>query len=403
MHNVWMFRDSSASPILQHPFPTAMEWYHMQELSRVEWAEVSRSKRQDQWLLYSLNLELIERKLLRPGQRVLVAVSGGQDSTCMVNMLHKLRCPWHWRLAVVYCDHNWYSRSRLQGGHVAQLASNIKASYYQAASAQALCSESIARDWRYGVIQRIAARHKHTAVASGHSASDRIETLVYNLVRGSGPTGLHSLSWKRHLKLALTASTRLSNRSSQRHSQAVCYRHSASRMRVEASATSVQLVRPLLSMSRTELRCLMRQWQLAVWPDPSNQNIQMRRNRIRHQLLPYLRHCFNPKVDHVLANWAETAHAESRYLEALARCIRAVAEVCVLGKQKCGAIDAEVLRALPVALQRCIFRQWLQSEHAGSQHVKFASIEQLRAVSSLRRALVPVNVESSRDSVLSKQ
>ena len=300
-----------------------MESNRMTEHSQFNPVASAAYKRREQALLYKLNSQLIERRLLNPGQRVLVAVSGGQDSVCLLAMLRQLHCSWHWRLAIVYCDHNWHSGSRLQAAHVSQLATSMSVSYYQTASAQPIHSESVARGWRYQSLQRIATRHRYTAIVTGHSASDRVETLIHHLFRGTGSNGLQSLSWKRRLSAVLTASRRSGKQMERLESREASYREAATRMQSGHRGARLQLIRPLLSMTRTELSYLIHQWQLCIWTDLTNRSLEMRRNRIRYQLLPYVRHYFNPQVDRALASWAEIVHAESVYLEALAACIRA--------------------------------------------------------------------------------
>lgn len=346
----------------------------------------AKHRRRDQHLLYRFNFELIDRKLITPGQHVLIAVSGGQDSVCVLNMLYRLSWNWNWKVSIVYCDHNWYPGSRMQGAHLSQLAASMRVDYYQAVSTQPLQNESMARDWRYELIQRVASRYQYVTVVTGHSASDRLETLIYNLLRGSGSNGLQSLSWKRKLKFKLRAFIRFDNRMDSIEPKAVRYRECRNGVQAESASTEFQLIRPLLSITRTELRYLMQRWGLPIWTDPTNQNLRVRRNRIRYQLLPYLRHYFNPRVDRILANWTEIVHAESMYLEALAHCIRSKSEDNGTqrdGLSSCATLDTRLLRVLPIAMQRRVLTQSLKL-HSTIRQLHFETIEHIRIVSSLR-------------------
>ena len=160
----------------------------------------------------------------------------------------------------------------------------------------------------------------------------------------------------------------------------------------------LQLIRPLLSMTRTELSYLIHQWQLCIWTDLTNRSLEMRRNRIRYQLLPYVRHYFNPQVDRALASWAEIVHAESVYLEALAACIRLRSQIIMAGNTQSPdwmALDAELLGALPIALQRRILKQLLSAHSCRKRQAHFEIVEHIRTVSSLRSGLCPDDAQGT--------
>lgn len=78
-----------------------------------------------------MQMTVADRQLLRPGQKVLVAVSGGQDSVCLIRLLSVLRSSWKWTLGIVHCDHQWSASSRLQASHVAQIATGLQIDYLQ--------------------------------------------------------------------------------------------------------------------------------------------------------------------------------------------------------------------------------------------------------------------------------
>jgi tRNA(Ile)-lysidine synthase len=256
---------------------------------------------------------------------VLVAVSGGQDSLCLVRLLLDLQPKWDWQLAIAHCDHRWRSDSGANAEYVASLAQEWSLPCHLETAKQIAHSEAEARQWRYGMLAEIAEQHKYSAVVTGHTASDRAETLLYNLLRGSGMDGLQALTWKRSL------------------------------------SQGVQLVRPLLEFARGETAQFCQERDLQVWEDSTNQDLGYARNRIRQELLPYLQAHFNPQVESTLAQTAELLQAEVEYLETVARELLQQAQLPQqTGRTGQPGLNQRVLQSAPLALQRRVVRLFLQ-------------------------------------------
>ncbi|BFI25733.1 tRNA(Ile)-lysidine synthase [Marchantia polymorpha subsp. ruderalis] len=322
-----------------------------------------------------LGRTISERQLLRPRQRVLVAVSGGQDSVCLLHLMLELRDAWDWSVGVVNCDHRWSAPSRRASALVAQLAQSRGLDYYQAVATSSVLGEGAARTWRYGVFRRLAARHGYEAIVTAHTASDRVETLLYNLCRGTGISGLQSLTWKRWIDPVPS----LSQRSAFRAEQLI---ESFEDPQAPGSAQPLlqpqplALVRPLLDVTRSELRDFHRQMKMPLWPDPSNHFLDIDRNRIRHELLPYLRKHFNGGIDKSLARWAEILHGEQLYLDNLCRSILGQAESEVDGPGPGRRLDVVLLKSLPIALQRRVLKQF--ADNFTGHSLGFDAVERLR-------------------------
>jgi tRNA(Ile)-lysidine synthase len=146
-----------------------------------------------------LHRTLLHRQILPSHQRLLVAVSGGQDSLCLIKLLLDLQPKWGWNLGIAHCDHRWRSDSEASANHVEQLAKNWGISYYLETASDIPKTEAAARQWRYQALTEIAIAHNYPYIVTGHTASDRAETLLYNLIRGSGADGLSALTWTRPL------------------------------------------------------------------------------------------------------------------------------------------------------------------------------------------------------------
>jgi tRNA(Ile)-lysidine synthase len=281
-----------------------------------------------------LHKTLIQRSLLPRQARVLIAVSGGQDSLCLGKLLLDLRSRWHWQLAIAHCDHQWSTDVGI-ATRVAQVASSWSLPFYLQTAEGLPETEAAARKWRYEALLAIAQVQGFQYIVTGHTKSDRAETLIYNLIRGAGASGLAALTWQR----TLTA--------------------------------EISLIRPILEVSRRETLAFCEQFDLPIWFDAVNQNPRYVRNRIRNELIPYLQQHFNPQVENSLAHTAEILKAEGEYLEHSAQ---QVLQTAAQGDR----LDRSCLKHLPLAIQRRAIRQFLSSVMA-----RQPNFDQIEAVVNL--------------------
>jgi tRNA(Ile)-lysidine synthase len=260
-----------------------------------------------------------------------MAVSGGQDSLCLGQLLIDLKPKWQWQLAVAHCDHGW---AEDQG--IAQRVRQVTSSWclpYHCWNTQGLAeTEAAARRWRYQALAQMASSRNYQYVVTAHTQSDVAETLLYNLMRGAGSDGLSSLRQSRPL------------------------------------SEQVQLIRPLLNFQRAETGEFCWQRQLPVWLDPYNHKLQYARNRVRQKLIPLLASDFNPSASKHLAQTAEILQAETTYLEEVATNYYQQALL------EPGLLDRTILQPLPLAIQRRIIRIFLRSQQIS---LSFQSIEQV--------------------------
>ncbi|NCJ07022.1 tRNA lysidine(34) synthetase TilS [Synechococcales cyanobacterium C] len=270
---------------------------------------------------------LRQRNLLPRSQPVLLAFSGGQDSLCLLRLLLDLQPKWGWQLGVAHCDHRWPPDSTANATYVSALVQAWNLPLYVRMAPAVLKTEAAGRDWRYGVLRDLAETEGYPTVVTAHTASDRAETLLYNLVRGSGMEGLQALTWQRSL-----------------------------------SAT-VSLVRPLLNVTRAQTGAFCTALSLSPWQDSMNQDLAYRRNRMRQQVLPLLRSQFNPQVDRALARTAELLQADVAYLDGVAQaCLKRALPAAHPDPPQHPALHRPTLRRVPLALQRRVVRQFLQTE-----------------------------------------
>jgi tRNA(Ile)-lysidine synthase len=337
-----------------------------------------------------LHRTLLHRQILPSHQRLLVAVSGGQDSLCLIKLLLDLQPKWGWNLGIAHCDHRWRSDSEASANHVEQLAKNWGISYYLETASDIPKTEAAARQWRYQALTEIAITHNYPYIVTGHTASDRAETLLYNLIRGSGADGLSALTWTRPLldfRLPIL-DFRLGNSGENPDSQISAdfrleNQDENSQSQIQNLKSKIYLVRPLLEITRAQTGQFCQEQKLPIWEDSTNQDLQYTRNRIRSELLPYLETHFNPKAQQALSQTAELLRADVEYLELAAsdllqRAMSPIADNLQVNVQLPVKLNRRILREAPLALQRRSMRQLLQQILPSAP--SFESVEKLTSL-----------------------
>lgn len=282
-----------------------------------------------------LHQRLRETSLLPAGQKILIALSGGQDSLCLGRLLLDLRSQWQWELAIAHCDHGWSTDQGI-ADHVQQIAQSWDIPFHLCQPQTPVAeTENAARQWRYDVLTALGQSLQCPILVTGHTQSDRAETFLYNLTRGSGMAGLGTLTWRRSLTPELT------------------------------------LVRPLLDITRGETLSFCEQFSLPIFSDQLNQNRKFARNRIRHDILPQLAQ-INPQAEKHFARTAELLHDENDYLEAIAH------QHLQQSLNESNYLNRTTLRELHPAIQKRVIRQFLQRLLP-----KMPTFEQISAVTRL--------------------
>lgn len=265
--------------------------------------------------------------LVLTGRKLLVAVSGGPDSVCLLYILLKLRQELDIELHLAHLNHQLRSaESDADAAYVAELArkfripATIESRNVKAYRAQHHISlEEAAREVRYSFLAGVAGAVGAERVAVGHTASDHIETVLMHLVRGSGTRGLRGL-------LPITM--------------------------WRPGGKELTIIRPLLELTRDETIAYCRRHRLKPRSDSSNFSPELFRNRIRLELLPLLR-SYNPQVAEALQRTARIAADDLDFIAKEA----AIRKDGVLQTEgKAIILDKKKFLALPTALQRHILR-----------------------------------------------
>ena len=278
--------------------------------------------------------------LLPKGAKLLLAVSGGQDSMALTSLLTDLRSLHGWQLSLWHGDHGWREEAAGQGEALASWSAARALPLHRHKAVPVPATEAEARAWRYGCLGQLAAAIDCRHVLTGHTASDRAETLLLNLARGSHRRGLAALRASRPL------------------------------------ADGCWLVRPLLPFSRTDTARICRERGLPVWIDSSNDELRFSRNRLRAEVMPVLEELHPGATTRIAATAERLAQDEDQEEELLGMVLTVLAAPADAGDGT-PSLARRPLVALHPANQRRLLQEWLRRHWGKTLPAK--NIEQLLA------------------------
>jgi len=296
---------------------------------------------------YQLVSDFIERnQLLNRGDRVVIGVSGGPDSLCLLDTLHHLGFP----LICAHLDHGLRQESSDEAAYVKSIAQSYNLPFEIERQGVALKAgsgvslEEAARLARYNFLVRVARKNNAHVIATGHSADDQVETVLMHFLRGTGPSGLRGMLPDTPLDSWVGI----------------------------PDAQGIRLIRPLLALNRDQTEDHCQAVGLEPVIDSSNMDHAFFRNRIRHELLPLLE-TYNPGIRQVLLRLARIMTAEVDLMaEMVASDWESVFEP--LGDSAL-LLRVESMKGKPLALQRALLRSAIKKLQPSVRDVSFDTIE----------------------------
>lgn len=313
-------------------------------------------------LLQHVERFIKERALLRLGDTVVVGVSGGPDSLCLLDVLTELAVAGGWQLTLhVAClDHGLRPEAAAEVEAVRrEAAARGWAFHSQAADTRAhvaahrLTLEEAARDLRYRFLAGVAASVGASTIAVAHTADDQAETVLMHFLRGSGLAGLRGMLPKTAVGGWLSAANRQPP------------------VLPGGQPPALTLVRPLLTTTRAQVEAYCVERGLRPVQDPTNRDITFFRNRLRHELLPQLE-TYNPNLRAVLARTAEVMAGEYDLLQPVLEALwsrNAQADADQV------AFDRARWRMLTLAEQRALLRRAIHHLRPELRDVDFSPVE----------------------------
>ena len=292
------------------------------------------------------------RKLKLPtaDETVIVAVSGGADSTALLLGLHELRSASKLsvQICVAHLDHKLRKSSTKDAKWVAELAENLgyecvvgRSKVAELAELNSDNLEQAARAARYAFLERTAKRKSAKYVLTGHTMDDQAETVLLGLMRGSAGAGLGGMDLLRPLR----------------------------------ANSSIKLARPLLWARRIETENYCRLRKTKFLSDEMNFDQKFARVKVREQLLPLMQ-SFNNKIVEALSRTASQLREDSAVLindsDALLK--RAAVLDHLEDETETPVLDVKVLAAAPSALRRRALRQWISEARGSSRRLEMVHL-----------------------------
>ena len=281
------------------------------------------------------------KSLLPSNSTLLLAISGGQDSMALLKLLSDLRRLYKWKIEIWHGDHQWHSKSEKIEKELKLWCVNKQISFHSnKAHKEEVANEEKARDWRYKKLIMKAKllssnniSYPCKRIITGHTATDRAETIIMNLARGTDLIGLSTLKEQRTLE------------------------------------NNLELARPLLIFNRNETLEICKEFNLPIWVDPSNENMNLTRNRIRKEILPILNSIYNGADSRIasLANRLESYSEDQKIFAKIA------IELCQ--REKINSLSRKKVIDYPSSVRKIILFNWLKI--LGIQRVTTLQIEEI--------------------------
>ena len=230
-------------------------------------------------ILRKVRRTLLEHRMTRPGDRIIVGVSGGPDSVCLLHLLHRLGKSLRIELVAAHFDHGLRpEQDPEETRFVEDLAASMDIPVETGRAGMRIrekagCLEEESRRARYRFLHGTAEKYRAQRIALGHHQNDQAETVLMRLLRGSGPAGLSGIPPLR----------------------------------------DGTIIRPLLRVRREEILSYLEKTGLSFVTDPSNADPRFLRNRIRMELLPLLE-TYQPRVIERLARTAGIMREDEAFL-----------------------------------------------------------------------------------------
>ena len=225
---------------------------------------------------------ILVNNLIEENEKVLIAFSGGTDSLALLGILQELREALHIELGACHVNHMLRGKdAEADEAFCRETAERLSIPFYSTAvdvhahaEEKGMSFEAAGREIRYAFFKEIMVNHNYEKCATAHHLDDQVETVLLNLMRGSGLNGLTGMSSKRE-----------------------------------------QYIKPLLFLKKEELSDYLEDHQMVPREDDTNQDNVYQRNKVRNELIPYIRENFNEDFPETIWRMSELLKEDLDYIQ----------------------------------------------------------------------------------------
>ncbi len=300
--------------------------------------------------------------MLKKGDRVIVALSGGPDSTALMVVLDLLAQELDLRLIVAHFNHGLRGVESDEDEIFSRDLSTKKGFIFvsgkmdQRKKEKGIAPEDFYRRERYNFLSKVAEDYQAQKIALGHNMNDQAETVLLNILRGSGLEGLKGF----------------------------------------LPIRDGRFIRPLIETSRQEIISFLNEEGIPYREDSSNENKRYLRNRIRFELIPYLKEKFNPKIVKSLAQMAEILRPEDEFIR---QCVNNILKLPFVQRQQNRIIlKIAALNKLDSAIRYRLFKILLENFNPIPNGFSFINIRDLdnlvQKYESGKKIILPLGIEA---------
>lgn len=279
-----------------------------------------------------------EYNLLEKKDKILIAYSGGLDSTGLLSLLLELRKEWAFRLFLGHFNHKLRQSAEDDEDFVKQVAQKFSIPLFvdhkdvrNYAQSKRINLEEAGRELRYDFLKKTALEIGKAKIATAHTMTDQAETFLMRLMRGSGLRGLGGIF-----------------------------------------PVKGEIIRPLIQIEREEIELFLKKKKMPFRIDETNFDRRFLRNRIRLELIPYIRENYEPQIVSQLGRTASIIREENVFLEKIGK---EKARGAILRKNNQHLLDSKSLSSLPKALARRVVQEFISDLKGDLREISFEDVE----------------------------
>lgn len=288
-------------------------------------------------LVKTIQNTIFQQALFARGAKIVVGVSGGPDSTCLLDVLKKLESKYDLQLLIAHVNYGLREKdSDKDEKFVRNLAqkNNLKIEVLQVKVSSKQNLENNLRDIRYDFFEKIRKENKFDLIAVAHNSDDQVETYLMRIIRGAGLQGLSAMRYKNN-----------------------------------------RIIRPLLNVSRKEILEHLAKTERTYRTDRTNAENLFLRNKIRNKLIPYLEKNFNPSIRKTIFDSTVSIAEDFSFIN----------EMAEKAYRKNKDLSAKKIMTLLPALQKRVLLQAIAEKKQGCKDIELPHIEEiLKAIRSTK-------------------